>query len=183
MNYKTQFQSPQLIWQQNSTPYSERFEDIYFTPEHGLAESDHVFVAANDLINRWKRLQDNDVFTIFECGFGTGLNCLNVLDLWHSLGPKGNLNYLAFEGYPLQIEEFNHALELFDKSDEIKQSLIHGYPTLLQSQSVSIKPNVRVELEICDVDTLLIKTKTWPPFDVIFMDGFSPANNPDMWSK
>lgn len=63
-----------LTWKNNLTPVSERFDDIYFSPENGLEETKHVFIEGNDLYNRWKNLNIQNSFCILELGFGTGLN-------------------------------------------------------------------------------------------------------------
>ena len=59
----------------DKTPRSEQFDDIYFTPDNGLAETRHVFLAGNGLPEAWAK---RDRFTIAETGFGTGLNFLET---------------------------------------------------------------------------------------------------------
>ncbi|EMO29379.1 hypothetical protein LEP1GSC170_3594 [Leptospira interrogans serovar Bataviae str. HAI135] len=55
-----------LTWKDNLTPISERFNDIYFSPENGLEETKHVFIGGNDLYNRWKNLNIQNSFVFWN---------------------------------------------------------------------------------------------------------------------
>ena len=35
---------PDLTWRDGAVPVSGRFDDVYFSPENGLAETRHVFL-------------------------------------------------------------------------------------------------------------------------------------------
>src|SRR5690606_28986218 len=41
------FANADIDWQEGDLPYSSRFDDIYFSRQGGLAETEHVFLAAN----------------------------------------------------------------------------------------------------------------------------------------
>ena len=83
-------ENAEIVWQENGAPYSSRFADIYFSRQGGLEETEHVFIAANRLQERWQQLDaaltanvsDESAnaaqrcFTIAELGLGTGLNFL-----------------------------------------------------------------------------------------------------------
>ena len=45
--------SDQLLTDSNGGLRSTRFDDIYYHPGQGAEESQHVFLAGNDLPNRW----------------------------------------------------------------------------------------------------------------------------------
>ena len=56
-------------------PRSDKFDDVYFSADNGLAETHHVFIKGNDLPNAWQGKESTHTpFTIAETGFGTGLN-------------------------------------------------------------------------------------------------------------
>lgn len=57
----------------NQQPYSLDFNDVYYSSDDGLAETDYVFIQHNQLNQRFTQL-DKNRFTIIETGFGTGLN-------------------------------------------------------------------------------------------------------------
>ena len=67
-------QSPNVVIGDDGTPRSERFGDIYYSAEGGIAESRYVFLEQNELNKRFNALPANSHFTIAETGFGTGLN-------------------------------------------------------------------------------------------------------------
>lgn len=60
-------------------PRSKQFDDVYFSAENGFAETQHVFIRGNGLPQAWAGRD----FTIFETGFGTGLNFLCAWRLWN----------------------------------------------------------------------------------------------------
>ena len=66
----------QLTFNENNTPVSEQFDDIYFSTQDGLAESYYVFQEGNQLWERWLS-HERESFVIAETGFGTGLNFIN----------------------------------------------------------------------------------------------------------
>ena len=45
-------QNADIQWHDDGTPFSTRFGDVYFSREDGLAESQHVFLAGNELPQR-----------------------------------------------------------------------------------------------------------------------------------
>ena len=59
--------------------YSNLYKDIYFDKKHGIKETQHNFIKANNLASRFKK---SDKFIISELGFGTGLSFLMTLKLW-----------------------------------------------------------------------------------------------------
>ena len=58
-----------LDWS-DGVPWSERFEDIYYSRNNGLAESRYVFLQGNHVAKNW---QKKYIFRISETEFGTGL--------------------------------------------------------------------------------------------------------------
>ena len=65
----------QVHFNESGTPVADHFDDVYFSNDSGIDETQHVFVAGNDLIERWQQWR-NPTFVIAETGFGTGLNFL-----------------------------------------------------------------------------------------------------------
>ena len=76
-------------------PKSKQFDDVYFSADDGLAESEYVFLDGNRLPRKW---QEEDHFVICETGFGTGLNFLAA---WRRLEettqPHLKLDFISFE--------------------------------------------------------------------------------------
>ena len=78
-----------IEWRDNA-PFCTEFDDFYYRSkqpfsEHGLKETDYLFIQQNNLPLRWQNLDSlpsqNKTFSIGETGFGTGLNFLTACDL------------------------------------------------------------------------------------------------------
>ncbi len=189
-----------IVWQENGAPYSSRFEDIYFSRQGGLDETEHVFINANHLCERWDALdrQNADTansfqttFTIAELGFGTGLNFLCCWRAWQNQASKTlRLHYIACEKFPMQSETLQHALSQWPELTNFSISLLDSYPDhspgyhrlLLTSQDGG--SSVTLDLYYGDAAQLLADQPHRDCFkvDAWFLDGFAPRVNPDLWS-
>ncbi len=170
-----QDQSPALRWQDTplgAVPVAVRFGDPYFSVGGGLAETGHVFHAGNDLPARF-----SDGFAIAELGFGTGLNLLATLALWDRAGVAGRFRYTSFEAFPMTAAQTAAALAAFLDLADWATGLTAA---LAQGQT-------RFALGAADVDLVIGDAGQTLPLwqgraDAWFLDGFSPACNPDMWT-
>ena len=77
---KNAVQTARLSWNDEGTPMSEQFADIYFSNQNGLEEARHVFLQGNHFPDRFAT-HPLATCVIAETGFGTGLN---FLALWQS---------------------------------------------------------------------------------------------------
>lgn len=153
---------------------SEQFDDIYFSREDGLAESRHTYLAGNKLPEAWTGRDD---FTILELGFGTGLNFLMTLQAWQATAqPYQRLRYISVEKFPLPWAQIEPALAHWDELSDVRQLLGRSYPA-----GGDIALGVTLELHIGDVADVL--PQLIGPVDAIYMDGFTPTKNPDMWDE
>ena len=106
----------QLTFNENNTPVSELFDDIYFSTQDGLAESYYVFQEGNQLWDRWLS-HSREIFLIAETGFGTGLNFLAVADKFQQFRAENpthklqRLYFLSFEKYPLTSAQLSQTHE------------------------------------------------------------------------
>lgn len=160
-------------------PYSDEFQDIYFSAEDGLAETRHVFLNGNRLPERFK---DSPRFTICETGFGTGLNFFAAWQTFEETAKSGDfLNYISFEKYPLTPEKIRAALSPWAHGfcDKIEQFLAQYIPGIPGEHIMYFNRNVRLLLIQDDVNDALPKLNM--SVDAWFLDGFAPAKNPDMW--
>lgn len=193
--------------QTSSAPCSHRFNDVYYSVGGGLEESRHVFLNGSRLLSRLESSENQH--TLVELGFGTGLNALvtaieaeAVLKKSQSLNAR--LHYHAIEGFPLTPEALLEGLEVWrpslggclDELSEAYESVL--YPSLnntgdecrqntrvvCNTVQLTLAPRVMLSLWIGDVNDCLISMKlnelradTW------YLDGFSPAKNPEMWSN
>ncbi len=164
------FQHPELDWLEGVIPVSTRFDDPYFSLAGGLDEARHVFLAGNDLPARFV-----PGFHLAELGFGTGLNMLAALMAWRAAGMAGPLRYTSFEAFPMTADQALRALAAFP------EALAVAEPLMGQWDSGVIRAD--------DLDARVIfgdARATLPAWDgradAWFLDGFSPAKNPELWS-
>jgi len=158
-----------LTWTENSTPVSTRFDDPYFTIDAGLAETRHVFLDGNDLPARLR-----DGFHVAELGFGTGLNLLALSACWQ--GP-GRLRFTSFEAFPLSAQDIARALAPFDLPGA--SALVSAWAGVEGAVRVLDLPGLLAEVHIGDARETL---PSWSgAADAWFLDGFSPARNPELW--
>lgn len=160
-------------------PRSIFFDDIYFSGE-GLAETGHVFLSGNDLPARWKTAAR---FSIGELGFGTGLNFLAAWDAWRRAEKpeSARLNFFSVEGFPLARADLERAHEAWPELSDLSKRLIASWPPPHPGFH-RIEIDDRVTLTLFFGDALTGLAQAEGVMDAWFLDGFSPAKNPDMWS-
>lgn len=160
-----------LDWRDGIVPVSRRFDDPYFSLADGLAETRHVFLAGNDLPARFRA-----GFHIAELGFGTGLNMLATLIA--ADGQAGPIHYTSFEAFPLDADEIARALEAFPEAQAVSAEFLSHWAA--GRREFRIGPLV-VRVIVGDARQTL---PAWDgTVDAWFLDGFSPAKNPELWSE
>lgn len=173
--------SPQLFWAGDGSPRSGRFGDVYFSKDDGLAETRAVFLNGCGLPDAWR---DKTDFTVAELGFGTGLNIVALLDLWRQTCPDGGrLHVFSIEGFPLTREEAARALAGWPELAETAAAVLAVWPSGAPGFHRLGLPqwNASIDLAVGDARWAL---EQWSgPADAWFLDGFSPALNPGMWSS
>ncbi|WP_338549335.1 tRNA (5-methylaminomethyl-2-thiouridine)(34)-methyltransferase MnmD [Roseovarius phycicola] len=164
-----QDQQSDLEWRDGDVPVSARFDDPYYSLDNGLAETQHVFLAGNALPERFC-----DGFHVAELGFGTGLNLLATMDAWRASGTKGTLYYTTFEAYPLSRDEMVRAQSAFPELRNIAQELAPHW-----EKTTFTLPDLYFQMITGDARQTL---ENWDAIaDAWYLDGFSPAKNPELW--
>lgn len=157
-----------LDWRDGVIPVSTRFDDPYFSLNDGLAETRHVFLAGNDLPARLC-----DGFQVAELGFGTGLNLLALL----IANPATPIRFTSFEAFPLSAEDIARALDHFPEARAVADDFLRHWAA--GKRQMQLGP-IAVEIMIGDARATL---PAWEGrADAWFLDGFSPAKNPELWS-
>jgi len=161
-----QNQLAELAWRDDHIPVSTRFDDPYFSLQSGLQETRHVFLRGNGLPERAR-----PGFHIAELGFGTGLNLLATA----SAVTQGPVRYTSFEAFPMAPDDMARALSAFPELDAA--ALIAAW---MQGARQFTLGALVVEIIVGDArDTL----PDWQGrADAWYLDGFSPAKNPELWS-
>jgi tRNA 5-methylaminomethyl-2-thiouridine biosynthesis bifunctional protein len=167
-------------------PVASDFDDVYFSDDGGLAETDYVFLQQNGLPSRWQNHNAN-IFHIIETGFGTGANFL-LSWLRFRQHKQNNTNarcqrlyFSSFEKFPLSHADLTQALTAHHELTELCQLLLQAYPLCVAGCHRLSFDNGTVLLDLWfgDVNTQLPQLNA--SVDAIFLDGFAPSKNPDMW--
>lgn len=164
-------QNAGLDWGRDDAPISRRFGDRYFSDGDGLAETRHVFLAANGLPDRFR-----PGFEIAELGFGTGLNALAAWAAWRTRGLAGDLGFTSFEAWPMAPRDMARALAGWPELAGLAEPLIAGLATGARALRL---PGLR--LTVIEGDARDAVPCWGGRADAWFLDGFSPARNPQMW--
>lgn len=172
--------SPRLDWTDDGAPRSGRFGDVYFSKDDGLAESRAVFLAGCGLPGAWVGRQR---FVVGELGFGTGLNIVALLELWRRERPvDGRLHVFTIEGFPLTAEEARRALGAWPEVADISALLLDRWPSGTAGFHRIELPELHATIDLAVGDAVWALEQWQGRADAWFMDGFSPALNPGMWS-
>ena len=172
--------SPQLVWAEDGSPRSGRFGDVYFSKDDGLAETRAVFLDGCGLPQAWTDRAD---FTVAELGFGTGLNIVALLDLWRRTRPaNGRLRVFSIEGFPLTRDEAARALCAWPDLAETANAVLSVWPEGAPGFHRLDLPQWGASIDLAVGDAQWALEQWSGPADAWFLDGFSPALNPGMWS-
>ena len=160
-------------------PRSRLYGDIYFSTEDGLAEARTVFLQGCGLPERWAGRRS---FTVGELGLGSGLNILALLDLWRRTGPpEGRLHIFSVEAHPLTATTASQVLSAWPELADLADLLTARWPGQRRGFHRVDLPelNTVMDVAVMSADAAL---NAWSgQADAWFLDGFSPALNPDMW--
>ena len=168
-----QDQHTDLKWDDNGVPVSSRFDDPYFSVDNGLDETRHVFLRGNDLPARLC-----DGFHVAELGFGTGLGFLTTVQAWQESGTLGHLHFTSFEAFPMTALEMARALSAFPELTQLAGPLVDQWA--VKTQLIQYAPNITLEVVLGDARQTL---PNWTSkADAWYLDGFSPAKNPELWT-
>lgn len=168
-----------VIWLDDCTPFSQRFEDTYYSRSGGRAETAHVFLAGNNLPERWHDGQD---FMIVELGFGTGLNFLETLRQWNeNFNSSARLDFISFELFPLDAETMRKAHSQWPELDNFSAELTDQWVQDADMQQIEFSQNTTLSVFANDAAARLPRLEQ--SADAFFLDGFSPAKNPELWSS
>jgi tRNA 5-methylaminomethyl-2-thiouridine biosynthesis bifunctional protein len=172
-------------------PFSDRFNDIYFSKDGGIEETKFVFLEGNNLFQRWNDLKNRN-FTICETGFGTGLNFLCTWNLWKEIIKKNNsqelhkqhwLHFISTEAYPLTKTEIHKYLQHLTEINAILNIFLDVYELFSAGFYRFNFPDDCISLTILFGDININLPELVANVDAWFLDGFAPSKNPEMWTK
>ena len=192
-----------LQWLADGSPFSPRFGDVYRSRSGALAQALQVFASGCDLPQAWRGRQR---FAVLETGFGLGLNFLTTWALWRSDPERcERLRFVSVEAHPVDADALLRSAQSL-RSDtsshpaprpttdtaraDLALCIGRLAPALAEAWSGRQAgwqrwhfddERVELYLGLGDAHTLLSALPA-QAVDAIYLDGFSPAKNPAMWS-
>lgn len=180
-----------LYFENEYTPVSRDFNDVYFSRTNGLEESRYVFLHGNQLPERFIH-HPRALLVVAEAGFGSGLNFLALWQafdqfrLAHPLACLQRLHMISFEKYPLTLADLQRIHHCWPELAHWSAQLQQQWPLAQAGCHRLLFANGKVTLDLwfADVNDALRQpdASLCQQADAWFLDGFAPAKNPAMWS-
>ncbi len=145
--------------------------ETYHSSHGAIQESNHVFIKNG--IEYWAAQNQKKALSVFEVGFGTGLNALLSLQKGEQLSTK--IEYTSIELYPLNTDltsQLNYAEQI-----GIKLALFEKLHECAWEESIAITPHFNLH----KIKGSFQKVAIDSTFDLIYFDAFAPSKQPDMW--
>lgn len=179
-------QAASLAFSPDGTPYSPAYDEVYHTRSGGLGQAQHVFLGGNGLPARW---QGRERFVIVETGFGLGLNFLATWAAWKNDPLRcARLHFISVEKHPFTATDLATLYASWAVPHPcapltpFAAQLLAQWPTLTPGfQRLHFgREHVTLTLIFGDATTELAQLAALA--DAFYLDGFSPAKNPDLWT-
>ena len=146
-------------------------DENYHSTHGALHEAEHVFIK-----NGLFEFIDKSQISIFEMGFGTGLNAF--LSAIKSNQLKLKIEYTGIEAFPVSIDELNQ-LGYHDIAGESNSDLYNKLHETLWGEMNEISEwfslrKINDQLQLINFDN--------ESFDIVYYDAFGPRAQEEMWS-
>lgn len=173
-------QPARLEFAPDGTPFSAAFGDVYHSAHGGPQQARHVFLGGNDLPQRW---QGKDRFVILETGFGLGLNFLATWQAWKNDPLRcRRLHFVSFEKHPFTAADLAIAQGAWPEFAELAGELQQRWPLLTPGVHRLHLAGGQVILTLFFGDATTQLRQVNAAVDAFYLDGFSPAKNPELWT-
>jgi len=154
----------------SDTLFDPHYGEHYHSIHGSIQESNHVFIDSGLTEISAKTV------TIFEVGFGTGLN--TFLTALETTNTNQIIQYITIEKHPLIKADWENL--------NYPEIAIHPDPKLFQNLhlaewGIEIQINDNLSLYKINGDLTQLKIDNLPPFDLIYFDAFSPNSQPELW--
>ena len=170
------------------TPISKHFDDVYYSPTNATQESHYNFLEGTNVASRFYA---TDNIHVGETGFGTGLNFILTLKEFLEKSAVGcTLQYWSVEKFPMHKADMSRGLNAILPDDKILiTTLICAMPdspnvgwhkAVLCSGRVHLNIYFGDGYDFATADTIVFPNDV---LDILYLDGFTPQKNPDMWTN
>ena len=161
------------------SPYVPRFGDRYRSELGGLEQAQEVFLKGCGLPAAWA---GQPQWCVLETGFGLGLNFLVTWAAWKSdpLRPR-LLHFVSTEAFPVSAEDVLRSAQTHPELLPFAQELQRQFWGLLPGIHRLVFESGQVLLTLCIGDAKAMLREPAFEADSVYLDGFSPVLNPDIW--
>ena len=181
MSAYTPITPAEISFLEDGTPASAQFDDIYHTRAGGPGQAAHVFLGGNGLPERWR---GQGRFVILETGFGAGLNFAATWAAWRDDAQRcAALHFISIERYPLRGQDLARIHAHWPQEWQTLSAELRAAWPMLTPGLHRLHLNegaVTLDLFFGDVEHALAELRC--AADAIYLDGFAPAKNPQMWT-
>lgn len=151
------------------TLYAVNYDECYHSTHGAVQESLHIFINEGFLRNNKKEI------TVFEVGFGTGLNAFLTFDEVQRSGK--DVKYISVEKFPISGED----------ADKLNYSIIvnpeyKNFFLKLHEIEWNRFGKLTQNFSICKFLIDFTQFVHIEMYDVVYFDAFSPEKQPEMWS-
>lgn len=169
-----------LAFAADGTPFSETYGDVYHSADGGLGQARHVFLAGNGLPERWR---GREHFVVLETGFGLGLNFLATWAAWREDPARpARLHFVSVEKHPFSAADLATAHTRWPQFAPLAEDLRQHWPLPTAGLHRLHLDSGRVTLTLWFGEAAEGLEQIVARADAIYLDGFSPARNPDLWA-
>lgn len=177
---------PAVIVYNDDTPYAPIYDDVYHSRAGAIAQSRHVFLSGNGLPERWCSDSASEHFVIVETGFGLGINFLTTWEAWRKQNKASSkrLHFVSVEKHPLRLADLSQLLAPYklELPTELIDSLVAQWPMLAEGTHRLEFDDGRIVLTLILGEADQALAQVAGRADAIYLDGFAPDKNPDIWS-
>lgn len=161
------------------SPFSPRFGDRYRSELGGLDQAREVFLKGCGLPEAWS---GQPQWTVLETGFGLGLNFLVTWAAWKADPDRPRLlHFVSTEAFPASAADVLRSAQTHPELVPFAEQLQTQLWGLLPGFHRLVFEGGRVLLTLCIGDAKAMLREQSFEADSVYLDGFSPQRNPDIW--
>ena len=153
----------------SNTIFLPDLNENYHSFHGAIQEANHVFIK-----NGLDRFTSTSEISIFELGFGTGLNAL-LTCMWAEKN-KVKIEYVSIEAFPVPID----ICKKMDYPVHLDPSGSEAYSKLLEAEWEQLIP-ISTHFSIRKINSAIQEWTNNQKFDLIYFDAFGPRAQSEMW--
>ena len=167
--------------------FAPLYGDIYASRSSAWGQAQAVFIEGCELPARSAALS---CIRLLETGFGLGVNFLATWAWLRQTACRPRLRYVAIEKHPFTADDLRTALvisiqsapaSLVSELQALAEQLLAAWPPLIPGfHTIELDEQVTLTLAFGDIAPMLSSVRG--AFDAVYLDGFAPDRNPEMWS-